>query len=96
MFLARTLVRVFFINLGMSHLKLKTEYKETVDSWGNTETKTIYADHNLSCDIITFYDENMKVIFSVEDCMKNNLFEALTRLYNADKEGTEPWFEKEF
>jgi hypothetical protein len=39
--------------------------------------------HNLSCDIVSFYDEKGNFLFCVEDTMDNNLFDAIKRLFYA-------------
>lgn len=41
----------------MSKNRLKTKYIEEA-AWGTTETKTLYAVHNNSCDIVSFYNED--------------------------------------
>jgi hypothetical protein len=64
----------------MSHIRIKTKYN-TEGSYGSTDTKTLYAHHNLSCDIVSFYDEDGECILSVEDTMENNQLDAINRLY---------------
>ena len=69
----------------MSHYRLKTKYN-TEGSYGSVDTKTLYAHHNLSCDIVSFYDEDGDCIISVEDTLENNLLNAINRLYAPFKE----------
>jgi len=64
----------------MSHYRVKTEY-EVEGSYGSVEKRTLYAWHNNSCDIVTFYDEDGDYMFSVEDTHHNNLYDAIERLY---------------
>ncbi len=64
----------------MSHYRFKTTY-QTQGSFGSTETHILYANHNECADIITFYYEDGEILFTVEDTMQNNLFEAIERLY---------------
>tara|TARA_R110000868_G_scaffold193686_1_gene438872 strand:+ start:203 stop:472 length:270 start_codon:yes stop_codon:yes gene_type:complete len=63
----------------MSHHRVKTTYNES-GSYGSIEKRTIYADHNNSCDIVSFYDEQGDYIFSVEDTVENNLVDAINKL----------------
>ena len=63
----------------MSHLRLKTKYKED-DGCGDEEEHTLYAHLNLSCDITSFYDEHGKYLFSIHDCVKDNLLVAINNL----------------
>lgn len=65
----------------MSHVRLKTTYNIS-DLYGNVEQRTLYAHHNNSCDIVTFYDEDGGVLFYVEDTMNNNMIDAINRLFN--------------
>ena len=64
----------------MSKHRVKTEYM-TQGVYGSTEKNILYAEHNNSCDIITFYEEDGTVLFCVEDTERNNLFDAIQRLY---------------
>jgi hypothetical protein len=66
----------------MSHCRLKTTYNE-MGAYGSVDKKTLYAHHNNSCDIVSFYDENGNFLFCVEDTMDNNLFDAIKRLFYA-------------
>jgi hypothetical protein len=63
----------------MSHIRVKTKYVEN-NSQSIVE-KTLYADHNLSCDMVDFYDENGECILSIPDAIDNNLLDAINRLY---------------
>lgn len=72
----------------MSHIKVKTEYQVS-GAYGSTEKKTLYAHHNNSCDIVTFFDEDGTYLFSVEDTMDNNLMDAINRLYAPNKNSSE-------
>jgi hypothetical protein len=69
----------------MSHYRLKTTYNE-MGAYGSLDKKTIYAHHNLSCDIVSFYDEKGNHILSVEDTMDNNILDAINKLYAPWKE----------
>lgn len=64
----------------MSKYRVKTEYL-TIGAYGSSEKHTLYATHNNSCDIITFYEEDGSILFCVENTEKNNLFDAIQRLY---------------
>ena len=64
----------------MSHYRVKTTFN-TEGAYGSTETHTLFAHHNLSCDIVSFYSENGEFIFAVEDTIDNNLLDAINRLY---------------
>ena len=63
----------------MSHIRIKTTYKGE-GAYVSVEERTIFAHHNNSCDVITFYGEEGEVLFSVEDTMKDNLLDAINRL----------------
>lgn len=65
----------------MSHYRCKTKYN-TEGSYGSIDEKILYAHHNLSCDIVSFYDENGTCILSVDDTMENNMLDAINRLYS--------------
>lgn len=76
----------------MSHIKVKTTYSEQ-GSYGSTETRTLYCDHNVSTDITTFYEEDGSIAlmcFSQWDS-GNDLFDAMLRLWSPfkDKDGNE-------
>ena len=64
----------------MSHYRLKTKYN-TEGAYGSTEENEVFAHHNLSCDYVTFYDENGDFIMTVPDTMDNNLLDAINRVY---------------
>lgn len=64
----------------MSHVRVKTKYN-VEGAYGSIEERTLYADHNNSCDIVTFYDQDGNWLLSVEDTMDNNLLDAINRLY---------------
>ena len=64
----------------MSRHRVKTEYV-TQGSYGSLDKNILYAEHNNSCDIVTFYEEDGTVLFCVEDTERNNLFDAIQRLY---------------
>ncbi len=68
----------------MSHVRVKTEY-QIQGAYGSTEKRTIYAHHNNSCDVVTFFDEDGTYLFSVEDTMDNNFMDAINRLYAPHK-----------
>ena len=71
----------------MSHIRLKTKYK-VQGAYGSTEERILYADHNNSCDIITFYYEDGDVLMAVEE-IDNNIFEAISKLYAPHKNRSE-------
>lgn len=71
----------------MSHLYLKTEYN-TEGAYGSIDKHTLYAHINNSCDIVTFYEENGTILFSVEDTLENNLLDAINRLYSNKKDSS--------
>ena len=64
----------------MSHYRVKTKYNEE-GAYGSVDEKVLYAHHNLSCDYVTFFDENGNVIMTVPDTMDNNILDAINRLY---------------
>jgi hypothetical protein len=64
----------------MSHIRVKTTYN-VMGAYGEVEKHTLYAHINNSCDIVDFYDEDGSRLFSVEDTMKNNLLDAINRLF---------------
>ena len=64
----------------MSRTLVKTKYNVT-NGFGSIETHVLHAVHNNSTDIVTFFDENGKVLFTVEDTIENNLIDAIKRLY---------------
>ena len=78
----------------MSHTRLKTTYKES-GIWGSVVEKTVYADYNNSCDIVTFYDDDGNVIFSIEDTLAGNLLEAIMKIYEGDEDKFERWMPSE-
>lgn len=63
----------------MSHIRVKTTYK-VEGAYGSVEKVTLFAHHNNSCDVITFYGGEGEVLFSIEDTMKDNLLDAINRL----------------
>lgn len=71
----------------MSHYRVKTNY-QTEGPYGTEETKTLHAHHNLTADIVTFYDDDGSVLFMFPDTIKNNIFEAMKRLMEYHKPGT--------
>lgn len=68
----------------MSHYRVKTKYL-VEGAYGSRDERTLYAHLNLSCDITTFYDEDGSYLFSVEDTEKNNLLDAINRLFAPHK-----------
>lgn len=64
----------------MSHVRVKTEY-QVEGAYGSTEKKILYAHHNNTTDVVTFFDEDGIYLFSVSDTLNNNLIEAINRLY---------------
>jgi len=64
----------------MSSIYVKTKYN-TEGPWGSVDEKTIYAHHHLTCDIVSFYDEDGDFIMSVPDTLDNNMLDAINRLY---------------
>jgi len=76
----------------MSHYRLKTKY-QIEGPYGSREEKTLYAHHNLGCDVVSFYDQDGTFLFCVEDTVENNLFDAISRLFypwDQDGEGLRP------
>jgi len=72
----------------MSHIRVKTKY-QVQGAYGSTEKRTLYAHHNNSCDVVTFFDEDGTYLFSVEDTIDNNLMDAINRLYAPHKNSSE-------
>jgi hypothetical protein len=64
----------------MSHYRVKTKYN-VEGSYGSTEKRELFCHHNLSCDYVTFYDEDGTFIMTIPDTMDNNLLDAINRLY---------------
>ena len=71
----------------MSSLRVKTTYNLLGD-YGSTEIHELACVHNNSCDIVSFYSDG-ECILTVEDTEKNNLYEAIQRLYSPFKD---KWF----
>jgi hypothetical protein len=77
----------------MSSTRYKTTYC-TEEEYGQTKEYNLYANYNNSSDIVTFYDENFEPILIVQDCVSNNLMEALIRIWNHNDEndlGVQKW-----
>ena len=72
----------------MSHERLKTKYYEE-GPYGTKEERILYVDHNDTCDVVTFYDDEGFSFFSVADTIDNNLFNAIVKLYLPKKDGDE-------
>lgn len=72
----------------MSHLKIKTTYNQE-GAYGSTDEKTLYCHHNNTVDVVTFYDEDGKLLFSVSDTLDNHLFDAMKRLFSPYKKDGE-------
>lgn len=74
----------------------KVNYNE-VGNYGGIETKTLYCGYNRSCDVITVYDENGKVILCFDDTLENNLFDVILKLCGNDWEKeSEPLTHEEY
>ena len=69
----------------MSRIRLKTKYK-TLGAYGTTEERILYAVHNNSSDVVTFYHEDGDVLMTIEE-IDDNMFEAISRLWA-------PWKDK--
>lgn len=65
----------------MSHYIVKTTYK-TEGAWGETEDNTLYALHNNTCDIVSYYDDNGRFIMAVPDTIDTNIVDAINLLYS--------------
>ena len=64
----------------MSHLRVKTEYS-LEGSYGSTEKTTLYAWHNNSCDVTSFYDSGGEFLFATHLWdFGNDLMDAILRL----------------
>lgn len=64
---------------SMAKTRVKTTY-ECIGPYGSTETHTVHCEHNLSTDIVTFYDDNGEVFLVIDESTSNNLWKALCRL----------------
>ena len=73
----------------MSHLRVKTTYN-TEGPYGTTEKRTLYAHHNLSCDIVSIYDDDGSFLFAFPDTIDNNLWNAIARIGGGVFEGNSP------
>lgn len=73
----------------------KTTYN-TEGMYGSTEEKTLYTQHSRSTDIVSFYDEDGDLIFSVPDTLDNNMVDAIVRLYNPNANHCEELSSKQF
>lgn len=67
----------------MSHSIFKTQYFES-GNYGSVIEKTVYADYDNSCDIVTFYDNDGDTLLTVEDTLDNNILQAMFRIFHAD------------
>jgi len=63
----------------MSHTRQKVKYFEE-GAYGSVNERTLYMHMNNSCDTTTFYDENGDSIFSFEDTLDKNIFDAMIAL----------------
>ncbi len=70
----------------MSHIRVKTTY-EQMGSYGSTDIKTLYCHHNLSCDCVTFYNEDGSVadMFFEEWSSGKDKWNAMKRLWTPFK-----------
>ena len=66
----------------MSHIFLKTKYKESAE-YGSEIERELFVHHNLSCDIVSIYDDKGNCVFAFEDTVNNNQFDAIERLVSA-------------
>ena len=64
----------------MSHIRVKTYYNEE-GTYGSVDKHILYADHNNSCDLVSFYDEDGRLFLVVPDTLDHNLLDAINRLY---------------
>lgn len=71
----------------MSRIRLKTKYK-TSGVYGTTEERILYAVHNNSSDIVTFYHEDGDVLMTIEE-IDDNMFEAIAKLWAPYKNRSE-------
>ena len=71
----------------MSSYKVKTTYNEE-GPYGETITKTLYALHNNTADVVSYYDEDGDFIFAVPDTVTNNILDAINKLYVPRPNGT--------
>lgn len=71
----------------MSHTRVKTKYASEA-GYGSTEYKTIYCDHNHSCDCSTIYDEdgNVESMSFCEWETGNDKEDAMQRLLSPFKD----------
>lgn len=76
----------------MSHIKLKTKYN-TEGNYGIIEEHTVYADHNLCNDYVTFYDHTGNIIMTIPDTIDNNLLDAINKLYSPFKENSKEYID---
>lgn len=68
----------------MSTFVVKTTYKDD-DGCGGTTTHVLYAKHYRGSDVVTFYDGDGKCLFSTCSTQRNNIMDAIERLYELDK-----------
>lgn len=72
----------------MSHIRVKTTF-QVEDGRGGFERHTLFVHHNLSCDIVSYFNEDGQFLFSVEDTTSDNLLDAINATYAPqEKDGT--------
>lgn len=71
----------------MSYTRVKMKYEEE-GCYGSTEIKTLYCEHNHSCDHVTFYNEKGEVpLMSFGEWSNGkDLWDAMITLYSPFKE----------
>lgn len=66
----------------MSHTRVKTTYIEEA-GFGNTDTKTLYCDHNHGTNTVMFYDKHGRIMEMIfwELQPGKDLWDAMQRLW---------------
>lgn len=83
----------------MSHRRVKTKYVEEGGYWSINE-KTLYVHHDMASDYVSVYDESGKLMFTFNDTMRNNVYDAIVRTagplnFEQLPEGVEPMDEED-
>lgn len=73
----------------MSHIRVKKTYLEE-GHYGSVVEQTLYVHHNLTCDYVSVYDSEGKLLFSFGDTIKNNMFDAIVRAAGVINHGEFP------
>lgn len=65
----------------MSSSYYKTKYY-CEGNYGHNDERLLYVQHNRSCDVVTFYDDDGEFLLSISDTIDNNMYDAIEKLYS--------------